>query len=109
VRRSLPIFLSSLAVSWAVAWALAGPAAGQDFSTIIETESTPLENRVRTVILEQDLTPRSYRIALRRHTRVDDNYAEVVARRSAESFESRYRRSVETRRALYALHDSLSR
>ncbi|MDP3937301.1 MAG: hypothetical protein Q8R92_04100 [Deltaproteobacteria bacterium] len=102
-------FLYIMLILAPVAFLLPPTAAGQDFSTIIETRSDPLENLVRTVILEEDLTARSYRIALRPHTRVYDNRAEVVARRTAESFEARYHRSIVTRQALYALHDTLSR
>lgn len=104
--RRLP---SILLIALVIGWALPGPAASQDFATIIETRSEPLDNRVRTVILERDLTPRSYVILLRPHTLVDDNHAEVVARRGAESFDTRFRRSVAARRALYDLHDRLSR
>jgi hypothetical protein len=43
----------------------ARPLPAQDHATILETRSFPLHNRVRTVILEEDLGIRSYRIVRR--------------------------------------------
>jgi len=93
-----------IAVSMAMALAQAGHSFAQDFVQVIETESSPLDNRVTTVILDADLTPRSYAITIKPYTRVVDNHAEIVARRGTESFESRYRRSMATRRAIYDLY-----
>ena len=109
VRRLLLTTAIVFALGLAGLPGLAGVSMAQDYVQIIETESSPLDNRIRTVILEKDLTPRSYRIALRGHTRVTDNHAEIVARRSAESFETRYHRSMVARRAIYDMYDRLSR
>ena len=98
-----------IAVGMAMALCQAGPSFAQDFVQVIETEFSPLDNRVTTVIVEKDLTPRSYAITIKPHTRVLDNHAEIVARRGTESFEARYRRSMATRRAIYDLYDRLSR
>ena len=109
VRRPLLIIATVLVIGLAGLPGLAAVSVAQDFVQIIETESSPLDNRIRTVIFEKDLTPRSYRIALRAHTRVTDNHEEIIARRSAESFEARYHRSMVARRAIYDLYDRLSR
>ncbi len=98
-----------IAVGMAVALGTVSPSSAQDFVQVIETEFSPLDNRVTTVILEKDLTPRSYAISIKPHTRVVDNHAEIVARRGTESFEARFRRSVATRQAIYDLYDRLSR
>ena len=87
----------------------ASPSSAQDFVQVIETESSPLDNRVTTVILEKDLTPRSYAISIKPHTRVVDNHAEIVARRGTESFDARYRRSLVARQAIYDLYYRLGR
>ena len=86
----------------------ASPAAGQDYVTIEESQSFPLENRIRNVIVEQDLRLRSYQIYVRPFTRVTDNRAEVVARRSPDTFEEKFRRSRVVRQELYELYDKLS-
>ena len=101
-----PLFI---AVGMAVVLGLASPLLAQDFVQVIETEFSPLDNRVTTVILEKDLTPRSYTVSIKPHTRVLDNHAEIVARRGRESFEARFERSLATRRAIYDLFDRLSR
>jgi hypothetical protein len=87
----------------------ARPLPAQDHATILETRSFPLHNRVRTVILEEDLGIRSYRIVLKPQTRVLDNHAEVVARRSPESFEARFRRGCRERQSIFDLFERLSR
>ena len=98
-----------IAVGMVLVLGQASPLSAQDFVQVIETVSSPLDNRVTTVILEKDLTPRSYAISIEPRTRVVDNHAEIVARRGTESFEARFRRSVATRRAIYDLYDRLSR
>ncbi len=98
-----------IAVGMAVALGQASPSSAQDFARVIETKFSPLDNRVTTVILEEDLTARSYSISIKPHTRVVDNHAEIVARRSTETFDARFRRSLATRRAIYDLYDRLSR
>lgn len=109
MRRPLLITAIVLVAGFAGLPGQAGVSMAQDYVRIIETESSPIDNRLRTVILEKDLTPRSYRIALRAHTRVTDNHDEVVARRSAEPFEARYHRSMVAKRAIYDMYDRLSR
>jgi len=89
--------------------AVARPSAAQDYATIIESRHFPLENRSRTLIVEEDLTPRSYLIVMAPHTRVIDNHAEIVARRGASSFEARFEESVERQAEIYALYRRLSR
>jgi hypothetical protein len=85
------------------------PAQAQDHATILETRSFPLQNRVRTVIVDEDLEARSHRIHLRARTRVVDNHAEVVARRSPESFDARFRRGARERQAIFDLFERLCR
>ena len=91
------------------ALAAARLSAAQDYATIIESWHFPLENRSRTLIVAEDLTPRSYFLVMARHTRVIDNHAEIVARRGASSFEERFEESVERQAEIYDLYRRLSR
>jgi hypothetical protein len=85
------------------------PCGAQDFVASIETRSFPMENRVRTVYTEEDLTPRAYVIVLPQHTLVLDNLDEILARRSSASFDARFAESRREERALFDLYDRLSR
>lgn len=104
VSARMPMAVAALTA----ALAIAGPSAAQDFSTIYESQDFPLENRTRTVILQEDLRPRSYAIVLAPRTLVVDNHAEVVARRSGSSFDARFEASVERQEEIYALYRRLS-
>jgi len=91
------------------ALSIAAPAIAQDFATVYESQDFPLENRSRTVILQEDLRPRSYYLVMAPRTRVVDNHAEIVARRADSSFDDRFRESVDRQEEIYALHRRLSR
>ncbi len=104
VRRAVILFFTVLALLIQTR-----PAPAQDHATILETRSFPLHNRVRTVIVERDLEARSHLIHLRSHVRVVDNHAEVVARRSPESFDTRFRRGARERQAIFDLFERLCR
>ncbi len=91
------------------ALSIAGPAFAQDFATVYESQDFPLENRSRTVILQEDLRPRSYYLVMAPRTRVVDNHEEIVARRGGSSFDERFRESVKRQEEIYALYRRLSR
>ena len=99
----LPIAAAALLI----ALAMAGPAVAQDYSTTIESRDFPLENRTRTVILHEDLRPRSWAIVLASRVLVLDNHAEIVARRGDSTFDERFQESVERQQEIYALHRRL--
>ncbi len=85
------------------------PCRAQDYVASIETRSFPLENRVRTVYTEEDLTPRAYVIVLPPHTLVLDNLDEILAHRSPASFDVRFAESRREQKELFDLYDRLSR
>lgn len=83
-------------------------ALGQEYVSIFESRSFPLQNRVRDVYIERDLRARAYRIFIRPYTRVTDNLDEVIARRSPETFKVRFHRSRQKRQSIYDMYDQLS-
>ncbi len=107
-RSIAPGCLPIAAAALLTALAIAGTAAAQDYSTIIESRDFPLDNRTRTVILHEDLRPRSWAIVLAPRMLVRDNHAEIVARRGDSTFDERFQASVERQQEIYALHRRLS-
>ena len=83
-------------------------ALGQEYISIFESRSFPLQNRVRDVYIERNLRARAYQIFIRPYTRVTDNLDEVIARRSSVTFEARFHRSRQKRQSIYEMYDQLS-
>jgi hypothetical protein len=107
--RSILVRVSVMVPALLAALSFGAPAIAQDFATVYESQDFPLENRSRTVIVEEDLRPRSYFLVMAPRTRVVDNHAEVVARREGPSFDERFDESVKRQEEIYALYRRLSR